>query len=147
MHIRLIALRFFLISTVLVSHLAAQTSSKPGPSGPTPRGTSRLYVTPAPGQVPTTLKELCAKSSLIIEGTVLRPLPARETSPGSLETGAVISVVKAPKGHNTVRQVAVASEEVSPRPLASFLRSTLWCSRENRILCSSLRIDGQRLLT
>lgn len=98
-----------LLATAAVSMcLMAQTPAKPGATQPPPRGIARLHITPAPGQVPTTLKELVNLSSLIIEGQVTKLLPARETSPGSLETDAIISVRSALKGVAANQQIAVA---------------------------------------
>lgn len=100
---------FLLVAATAVSpSLLGQTSAKPGPLPPPARGIARLHITPAPGQVPTTLKELVDKSSLIIEGTVIKTLPPRETSPGSLETDAIISVTRTLKGVTATPQIAVA---------------------------------------
>ena len=96
-----------LLNPMLLS-VMAQSPAKPGSVPPTPRGTARLVIGPAPGQVPTTFQELCTASSLIIEGTALKSLPARETSPGSLETDAVISVTKTLKGPVNVHQFVLA---------------------------------------
>jgi len=51
-----------------------------------------------PGQVPETMAELCEKSVVIVEASTTRTLPPRETSPGSLETDAVLSVRTVLKG-------------------------------------------------
>lgn len=102
------AFALFLATTTVSTCLMAQQSAKSGILPPPPRGVARLHITPAPGQVPTTLKDLVDSSALIIEGTVTRILPARETSPGSLETDAIISVVKTVKGPHIAQQIAVA---------------------------------------
>ena len=101
------AFSLLLATTTVSTCLMAQTPARPGVTQPPPRGIAHLHITPAPGQVPTTLKELVDASSLIIEGTVIRTLPSRETSPGSLETDAIISVTRTLRG-STTQQIAVA---------------------------------------
>ena len=110
------------IGATLASSVA-QDQAKRGESGPPPRGTARLYVCPALGQIPGSLKELCNASSVIVEGIVQTTLLSRETSPGGLETDAVISVARTLKGPATVRQIMIAQRggvrgEFSSKPVA-----------------------------
>lgn len=72
------------------------------------QGTGQLFITPMPGQVPRSLKSLCDASALIVDATVQATLPTRETSPGSLETDAVVIVSDTLKGSGVVRSLVIA---------------------------------------
>lgn len=66
---------------------------------PVPDGaTATLRITPRPGQVADSLKQLCETSLLIVEGVVSKTFPARETSPNALETDFVLTVNRVIKG-------------------------------------------------
>ena len=70
-------------------------------------GTSgELYITRLPN-APHSLEQLCAQSSLIIEGTVNAVLPARDMGHHLLETDGVIDVKTTLKG-SPVAQVAIS---------------------------------------
>ena len=95
------------VAVTLPSSVAQEARRRVG--DPFPKGDSALlHVSPAPGQVPHSLKELCNTSSLIIEGTVRTTLPPREPSSRSLETDAVISVNRTLKGPATLREIMLA---------------------------------------
>jgi hypothetical protein len=93
-----------------MSPAMAQSHMTPGPFGGEhpPQGTSRLHVTPAPDDVVDTLKQLCDRSSLIIEGTVKSSLLPRQLSPSNLETDAIISVTRLLKGAASNLDISVS---------------------------------------
>jgi len=86
----------------------AQTQATPGPFGRPSEGTGRLYVDPAPGSVPSSLRQLCDFSTLIVEGVVKTSLLPRLLSPTNLETDAVISVSRTLKGAAPNPDIVVA---------------------------------------
>jgi hypothetical protein len=103
-----------LLFVVVLSFVTLRSSSaqegrlRRGDPLPT-EGTGRLTITPMPGQIPRSLKELCDASSLIIDATVKATNPPRETSPGFLETDAVIVINRTLKGGALVgQQVAIS---------------------------------------
>src|SRR5438046_1880386 len=63
---------FITLATVSQVLVAQSSNKKPGTTPPTPHGTSHLMITPAPGQVPRTMNELCALSSLIVLAAVTK---------------------------------------------------------------------------
>ena len=58
--------------------------------------------------MPSTLKDLGRLSSLIVVGTVKTTPAPRETSPGSLETDAVISINTVLKGPNFLYEIVIS---------------------------------------
>lgn len=89
----------YTILTTLALPAGAQQISRKRVRDPSPPGdTGLLEITPAPGQIPTSMKALCNASSLIVDATIAKVFPPRETSPGSLETDALISIIRILKG-------------------------------------------------
>ena len=91
----------------LQSGNAQESRRKPGDPLPT-KGTADLYVTPNPRDIPATLKDLVDRSTLIVDGTVTKTYPSRETSPGALETDAIIDVADVIKGPKAIQKVAIS---------------------------------------
>lgn len=89
---------YLVVTAVTLPFSLAQDARRrigdPAPS----KGSSRLYITPMPGQVANSLKGLCDASSLIVDATVKAALPARETSPQALETDFVFVIHSTLKG-------------------------------------------------
>ncbi len=75
---------------------------------PPSAGVAQLHITPMPGQIPSSLKELSDSSLLIVEATVKAVLPSRETGPRALETDAVLTIKRALKGPSNLREVVVS---------------------------------------
>ncbi len=65
-----------------------------------------LYITRLPN-APHSLEQLCAQSSLIVEGTVNSVLQARDMGHHLLETDATVDVITTLKGH-PIAQVAIS---------------------------------------
>jgi len=95
------------VAVTLPSSVAQEGRRRRGDPFPT-GDTALLHVSPAPGQIPHSLKELCNASSLIVECTVRTTLSPREPSARSLETDAVISVNRTLKGSVTVKEIIIA---------------------------------------
>lgn len=93
-----------------VQTVMAQSQMTPGAPGPElpQQGTGRLHVTPAPGDVPGTLKQLCDMSTLIVEGNVSTSLLPRQLSASNLETDAIITIARTLKGAAPNPDVAVS---------------------------------------
>lgn len=82
-----------------------------GSTLPIPKGTGVLHLTPMASQVVLTVKDLCAKSTLKILGTVEQTFPSREmggTHPGTLETDALVAVQNTMKGASDQKEVLVS---------------------------------------
>lgn len=105
-----------LLSVIVVSVAlpvtAQQTPAKhTAPVSPSPKGNGVLHVTLAPWQRVSTLKELCAKSTLIIYGTIKQTFPSRElggVNPGYLETDALLEVEGMLKGVPSQQRLVVS---------------------------------------
>jgi hypothetical protein len=101
---------FLSIMAMFVTLLAQEPTKTTDPRLPV-RGRARLSITPMPGQIPASLRQLCNTSALIIEGVVDKVLPPRETSPGSLETDAIISVNQTLKGSVALKQLVISQRD------------------------------------
>jgi hypothetical protein len=84
----------------------AQSKVTPGPFGMPSEGTARLYV--SQGSAPSSLRQLCDFSTLIVEGVVKTSLLPRLLSPNNPETDAVISVSRTLKGADPNPDIVVA---------------------------------------
>ncbi len=87
----------YLVCSVFCDAQERSARRKVGDATPSSRS-ARLYVTPDPRLMPTSLKSMCALSSLIAVGVITQTLPAREPSPASLETDAVFQIATVLKG-------------------------------------------------
>ena len=83
-----------LVLSIGVAPLLCQAPANQAPAkltvAPPPRGTSTMVLSPTPSQIFKTLEALCSGSDLIIEGTIVKTLPARQPSIGSLETDSIV---------------------------------------------------------
>lgn len=95
-----------LIALISITALAQEARARIGE--PVNKGTGQLFITPMPGQIPTSLKALCIASTLIVDGTVGAALPTRESPTGKLETDAIVIVSSTIKGPASVRKLAIA---------------------------------------
>ena len=102
-------LLFLVLSVVLRLPTASAQEARARRGDPLPtQGTSHLYITPMPGQIPSSLKELCDLSTLIIDGTVKATIPPRDTGTGALETDAVIAIGRTLKGPASLNHVVIS---------------------------------------
>lgn len=102
---RSLSMWMFLIIATVSPSAAQGTATR---EEPRPRGPGKLIITPIPKQVPTSLKELCDSSTIIVEGIVQTTLTSRETSPGSLETDVVVAITQRFKGASNHDRIVVA---------------------------------------
>ncbi len=99
----LVALMIFTLSTSFAQEGRVRRGD-PRPS----HGTAQLFITPMPGQIPSSIKELSDSSLIILDGIVRETLPSRETSPQTLETDAVIAISRVLKGPEVLREVVIS---------------------------------------
>ena len=90
--------------------IMAQSGIRPSPlvTGTPQEGTAKFYRTLPPGYVPSTLKQMCDMSTLIVEGTVRSSLLPRQLSPNNLETDSIITVTRSLKGSAANADISVS---------------------------------------
>lgn len=104
---RIIVHCIILFAATLPTSVAQNRPTQPI-AWPPSEGTARLFITPAPSEIATSLRDLGNLSSLVVEGTVKITLPPREPSPRTLETDAVILVNRTLKGPGTAREIVIS---------------------------------------
>lgn len=87
---------------------AQESRRRIGDPLPSAQGAVDLHVTPNPRDLPSSMRDLVDRSVLVVDGTVTKVYPARETSPRALETDALITVTDVLKGSKSINRIVIS---------------------------------------